>query len=203
MNVWICGDSFGVPDPEYGTCWTELLATNHTITNVCQVCASNAMISRQVDAAIAAQPNYIIVLFSASTRGEVRHGKNIVPYSIHSLDATTPFDNHQLRVLQEYAVEFFDIDLAIYTNRCIIESVLYRLKSSGIPFLFDQGGFEHASYGGVGQYFQEFNNNRSAICLWDYTPTRAARAHRPYYHIPDYATHRMIADYYNEQLTKA
>ena len=191
--IYICGDSFGVSDPEYGVCWADLLAQHYPTTNLAQVCASNLMIAQQVDQAIAAKPDFIIVLFTASTRGETQFNGRVTPYSIHSLDATTPFSEFQLKVLRDYTAEFFDIDLAIYRNQCIIESVLHRLENSGIDFLFDQGGFEHRSYGGVGQYFSSYDRWRSAVCLWDYANVRT---HRPYYHIQDPERHQMIANYY-------
>lgn len=198
--IYICGDSFGVSDPDYGVCWSDLLAEQFKIINLAEVCASNLMIAQQVDRAIAANADYIIVLFTASTRGQTRYRGRVTPYSIHSLDVTTPFSEFQLSVLRDYTAEFFDLDLAIYQNQCIIESVLHRLQNSSIPFCFDQGGFEHVSYGGVGHYFQQYDQYRSSICLWDFA---TKRTHRPYYHITDPAQHRAIADYYTDQIQYA
>ena len=90
--------------------------------------------------------------------------------------------------------EFFDLDLAIHRDKLIIEATLQRLVDSGIPFLFDQGGLEHPSYGGVGTYFIKYNEYRSKHCLWDHANTRDLR---PYFHIQDQSIHDMIADYYN------
>lgn len=191
--IYICGDSFGVIDSDYGPCWVDLLSANVEIQNLAQVCASNLMVARQVDQAIAAAPDGIIVLFTAVTRGETRYQGQITPYSIHSLDSTTPFSEFQLSVLRNYTAEFFDLELAIYRNQCIIEAVLHRLVCSQIPFVFDQGGFEHLSYGSVKKYFAEYNQYRSDICLWDYADSRT---HRPYYHIKNFATHQLIANYY-------
>jgi hypothetical protein len=70
---------------------------------------------------------------------------------------------------------------------------------SAIPFVWDQGGFEHASMGGQGRYFGEYAHTRSEICLWDFARTRE---YRPYYHITDPVLHQRIADYYNEWITK-
>jgi len=198
--IYICGDSFGVSDPDYGVCWADLLADRFRVTNLAEVCASNLMIAQQVDLAIAAKPDYVIVLFTASTRGETQYQGRVTPYSIHSLDATTPFSEFQLSVLKNYTAEFFDLDLAIYQNQCIIESVLHRLNSSGVSFCFDQGGFEHPSYSHACDYFAEFQQHRSDICLWDFA---TSRTHRPYYHITDPAQHRAIADYYTEQIQHA
>lgn len=193
--LYICGDSFAVPDLAYGLCWVDYLQTllpTHEIVNLSQVCASNLMISQQVDQAIT-HADQIIVLCTASTRNQTRlHGK-IVPYSIHSLDSTTPFTNQQLGVLDAYTQEFFDLDLAIYQNQCIIESMLQRLTDSNRSFLWDQGGFEHPSYGGTQEYFAKWHGCRSDCNLWDHAKTRS---HRPYYHITDATIHQQVAEYY-------
>ena len=195
--LYICGDSFAVPDPAYGQCWVDYLQQmipTHHIINLSRVCASNLMISQQVDQAIP-HADQIIVLCTASTRSQTRLNEQVVPYSIHSLDRTTPFSTRQLAVLKSHTREFFDLDLAIYENQCIIESMLQRLTDSGRPFVWDQGGFEHASYGGTGQYFAKWAQHRGSRNLWDYSITRS---HRPYYHITDDRVHREVADYYAE-----
>ena len=193
--LYICGDSFGVPDPAYGVCWVDYLqqlVPSYHIINLSRVCASNLMISQQVDQAIP-HADQIIVLCTASTRSQTRLNGQVVPYSIHSLDSTTPFTTRQLGALKSYTGEFFDLDLAIYLNQCIIESMLQRLTDSHRPFVWDQGGFEHASYGGTQQYFAKWSRRRSSRNLWDYTKSRE---HRPYYHITDDHVHRDVAEYY-------
>ena len=193
--LYICGDSFGVPDPEHGPCWVDYLARlvpTHHIINLSRVCASNLLISQQVDQAIVSA-NQIIVLCTASTRSQTRQNDQVVPYSIHSLDSTTPFTAEQLSILRNHTREFFDLDLAIYENQCIIESMLQRLTDSGRPFLWDQGGFEHASYGGTHEYFKKWSWRRSSKNLWDYAQSRE---HRPYYHITDPVVHQQVARYY-------
>jgi hypothetical protein len=150
------------------------------------------LISQQVDQAIKSA-DLIIVLCTASTRSQTRQNGQVIPYSVHSLDSTTPFNDHQLNVLRNYTGEFFDLDLAIYKNQCIIESMLQRLTDSNTPFVWDQGGFEHASYGGTQQYFAKWAWRRSSKNLWDYA--RAAE-YRPYYHITDDHVHRDVAEYY-------
>lgn len=191
--IYICGDSFGTADPEYGPMWADHLANQYAVRNLSRICSSNLMISRQLDQAIENQASYIILLCTSSTRGQTRIKNDVVPYSIHSLDHTTPFNNNQLNILKNYTAEFFDLELAIYENKCIIESMLSRLVASNIPFVFDQGGFEHRSYGGVGTYFTQYNKFKSQRNLWDYVDKRT---YRPYYHIVDTQTHIDVARYY-------
>lgn len=198
--IYICGDSFGTADPEYGPMWADHLANQYAVKNLSRICASNLMISQQLDQAIENQASYVILLCTSSTRSQTRIKNDVVPYSIHSLDHTTPFNNSQLSLLKNYTAEFFDLELAIYENKCIIESMLSRLVASNIPFVFDQGGFEHHSYGGVGTYFTQYNKFKSQHNLWDYVDKRTFR---PYYHIVDAQVHIDVAQYYagliNEQ----
>lgn len=191
--IYICGDSFGVPDPEYGPGWMDQIGAT---TNLCRVSASNLLIAQQVDRAIEAGAGKIIVLFTSSTRSEKIQNGAAIPFSWHTASSTTtPFDNRQLQILQDYFAEFYDLGLAIYTNQCIIEHTLARLDRSGIDYVWDQGGFEHPSMGG-GICFTEYNSTRSDLCLWDFSRTRE---YRPYYHITDAKIHQDIATYYKER----
>jgi hypothetical protein len=199
-QVYICGDSFGVSDPEYGKCWVDLLAEIYSVTNLSKVCATNSMISQQVDLAISANPDFIIGLGTSSTRQLVKFNNTVVPFSIYSIDDTTKFSKHQRDILKQYVSEFFDITTAVYENKCVIENTLQKLVDSTISFRFDQGGFEHPNFNGskIG-YFKKYKNYLSAINLWSYT---TARPHRPYYHITDISTHKDIANYYINEINK-
>lgn len=193
-RVYVCGDSFCVSDADYGPCWVDYLAQHRTVINLAQVAATNLMISMQVDQAITESADFIIVQGTACTRSQTRVDGRIVPFSYHTASkTTTPFNAAQLAALKNYYTEFFDLDIAIYENKCIIENTLTKLVNSKIPFLFDQGGFEHASFGSVIKYFTQFDQYRSKINLWNYARTRE---YRPYYHITDDAVHRQVAEYY-------
>jgi hypothetical protein len=196
-KVYVCGDSFCVSDLEYGECWVDLLGKDRDVTSLAQVSATNTLISMQVDQAIAENAEFIIVQGTSCTRGEKRHNGKLHPFSYHTASKiTTPFDSFSLQLIKEYYTEFFDLDLAIYQNKCIIENTLQKLVDSRIPFLFDQGGFEHLKFGAVNtNYFQKFDRYKSKINLWSYTVTQD---YRPYYHITDAKVHREITDYYLE-----
>ena len=196
-HIYICGDSFCVPDPAYGPCWVDLLSQQRLVTNLAQVSATNLLISQQVDQAIAEKADFVIVQGTTCTRSETAINDILVPWSwLSASSETTPFDTNQLRILKEYYVEFFNLDLAIYQNQCIIANTLQKLHDSGIEFLFDQGGFEHKKFGATSsEYFTKFNQYRSAINLWDYCDTMN---YRPYYHIKDPAVHETVARYYIE-----
>ena len=193
--IYICGDSFCVSDPEYGACWVDLLAQQRTVVNLAQVSATNLLISQQVDQAIAESADFVILHGTSCTRSEIKLNGKVVPYSFLTSNATnTKFDDRQLNIIREYYTEFFDLDLAIYHNQCIIQNTLQKLADSGIPFRFDQGGFEHSSFGATpAKYFGKFDHYRSAVNLWDYANTRD---YRPYYHIRDAQVHQQVAQYY-------
>lgn len=211
--IYICGDSFCASDPDYPeiTPWHEKISNTK---NLSRVCASNLLISLQVEHAIEEQANFIIVEFTSVTRGEVKFkdqtrkdlydrfydltdpkdSVDLSTYTVLTIEDAFALSEEQQNLLKKYNTEFFDLDLAIHRDKLIIEATLQRLVDSGIPFLFDQGGFEHPSYGGVETYFTKYNQYRSKYCLWDYADTRT---HRPYYHIQDQLVHDMISEYYN------
>jgi hypothetical protein len=211
-TLWICGDSFATPDPEYGAMWVDLLGkllgTDWRIVNHSSVAASNLLISIQVDAALRAKADYVIVLGTAVTRDHagIKHtagtllerfqAKDLVAYSIFRphRSALTVAEQQQIK---SYHDSFFDLDLAIYRDQCIIANMLDRLVDSGIPFLFDQGGFEHPGFGGTQTYFADYNQYRSAINLWDLGTTHEER---PYYHITNTVAHQCIAEYYSNAI---
>jgi len=228
-TVYICGDSFGCSDIEYPTTpWVELLRdqlSNCNLHNLSRVCASNLHIRLQVDRAIANKADFIIMLATTCTRGQGKIGwqkkinanlidrfytiggpdqdninKDLACYSINSLDETCVLNDRQIQIVRDYINHVFDLDLEIFQNKCIIESSLYALEKSQIPFLFDQGGFENPKFGVSLQkkYFTEFEHRRSEINLWsEFTNTMR---HRPYFHITDSEIHQRTANYYASKI---
>ena len=212
-SVYICGDSFCASDLDYVDIkpWHEQIDNT---TNLSRVCASNLLISLQVERAINDKATAIIVEFTSVTRGEVKFRErthedlydrfynlidpdkntNLSSYTVLAVEDAFALTNEQQELLKKYNKEFFDLDLAIHRDKLIIEATLQKLVDSNIPFKFDQGGFEHPGYGGVGTYFTKYKDYRSKYCLWDYANTRDLR---PYFHIQDQKVHDMIADYYN------
>lgn len=198
--IAVCGDSFCVPDVEYGTMWVELLGQHCDVRNYSQCTSTNLLIARQVEQALTDGAEFVIVHFTSCTRSEKLHNGHYVPFSYHTASVeTTPFSAKQLKILQEYYTEFFDLNLAIYQNAITIEHTLNRLLHSSVRFRFDQGGFEHQSYGGTGEYFKHYNQYRSKHNLWDYADKRHFR---PYYHIVDSRIHQQVADYYAQEIAK-
>lgn len=209
MKLYICGDSFCVPDPEYGTMWVDILhdqLPQVEIVNLAKVSASNMHISLQVDKALSVNPNAIICHFTSSTRRSYRvrasaaplieqfEKGDLVSYSIPTCTTLQPvLEKKHIDAIREYYFQYCDLDAEIYVNKCVIESVLWRLAHSDTSWKYDQGGFEHSSFGRNISYFQRFQSHRIPYNLWDYANSRS---YRPFYHIPDVKTHSKIADYY-------
>lgn len=190
-SVYICGDSFYCSDQESIIVpWHEQFER----TSLAQVCASNLLISLQVEQAIEKQADFIIVGFTSSLRSELMFEDKLVPFSWLSLDETTPFDQTTINNLKQL-FNNIDLDTEVKRNKLVIEATLQKLVDSKIAFLFDQGGFEHKSYEGVGEYFTKYDQYRSRVCLWDHADVRT---HRPYFHITDQTIHTQIADYYTK-----
>ena len=223
-TTYICGDSFATEDPDYKefyNLWHEQLDTD--VKNLASVCASNLLISLQVKRAIKNKADFIIVCFTSVTRSEVSYkssSKNLklldrfysltrednsdcdlTAYTIFVPSDALALNSKQQNLILEYNKNFYDLYLAIYRDSQIIENTLQKLVDSKIPFMFDQGGFEHPSYGDdVRKYFKKFNYYRSDINLWDFVDTRE---HRPYFHIQQQSVLNNVADYYNSRIKNA
>jgi len=228
-NIFICGDSFAYTDPEYGVCWVDILANllddQTKLINLSSVCASNLAIGIQVNHAIANQADYIIYLATSSVRNDIAFQKiksaeksfdrytdivkkdktkDLASYSIQTIaNASSLFTSDQLTILKQYHCEFFDIDLSIEQNHLLIEGTLSLLESSGIPFSFDQGGFENKKYTNLKSknYFKKYKKYFSGINLWDYVSLPPI--YRPYYHIIDPQVHQDIALHYYKLISNA
>lgn len=224
-KLYVCGDSFACHDPQHPVIpWVELLQDQlpgWTIHNLARVCASNLHIRLQIDKAIADQADYVIMLATSCVRGQGKIGhrlqnhmdlidrfyeigaqqhinddKDLVCFSINRLDNTCVLDSKQLRIVKDFRDHVFDLELEIYQNKCIIESTLYALEKSQIPYVFDQGGFENPKFGVQDdkKYFTDFDHRRSEINLW--SESDQPLQHRPYFHITDANIHRRAAKYY-------
>lgn len=224
-KIFICGDSFGSTDPLYpGLSWAELLESklpdNYQLINLSAVAASNLHISLQIDYSILNAADFIIYLATASFRGEVKFAevsdydnlldrfvtigknnhlqKNLTTFSYLSLDNNNFLNNNQKQIIKSFYVNCIDENLLIYQNKCIIENALQKLVNSNIPFVFDQGGFEHPKFTTEKKkYFENYKNYFSALNLWDYVEYRALR---PYFHITNQTINQNIANYYYKKI---
>lgn len=212
-TVYVCGDSFATPDPAYGPMWVEILARqlepDYQVVNKSTVSASNLLVAVQVDHAIKSQADYVIVLATTCTRNQVLvqaptrqdlmarfDQRELISYSIFRTYRSALNDADRQQV-HNFHRRYDDLELNIFRDYNILLGTLHRLTQSGIPFLFDQGGFEHPRFGGRGGYFAEFVPVLSKYNAWDYSTTVDER---PYYHIQDTTIHELLARYYAEQI---
>ena len=218
-KIYICGDSFGSYDPDYpGLSWHEKLekklSPQFKIINFSKVCASNLMISLQVDKAIKEQANFVIVMGTSVLRDEVKLNdtesdlelvdrfvditsnnnldtQNLISYTMLNINQDFLSNAHNTLALYN---KLKDLNLLIYKDQCIIENTLQKLVDSNIPFIFDQGGFENLQYGAIkNSYFEKFKKYQSKKNLWNYCHNRPFR---PYYHLIDNNITDEIAQYY-------
>ena len=204
--IYVCGDSFNTSDKDYpNQSWYDKFST---------------LVNLQVDCAIKQKASFIIVSFTSVTRSEVCYttdrktdnlldrfysltcedntDRDLTSYTIWAPNHARALTKEQQKLVEKYNKEFFDLDLAIYKDHIIIDHTLQKLKSSGIPFLFDQGGFEHPSYSTANnKYFTEYDQYRSLYNLWDYVPVRSLR---PYFHVTDSNLNNKIAQYYSSKV---
>jgi hypothetical protein len=217
-QIYICADSFGCYDPDYpGMSWHEKLEKKlpqFKIINFSKVCASNLMISLQVDKAIIEQADFVISMGTSVLRDEVKitNIESKLPLvdrfvditSDNNLDTQNLISYTMLNINQEFLSKvndtltaykkLKDLELLIYKDQCIIENTLQKLVDSNIPFVFDQGGFENPQYGAIKNcYFEKFKKYQSKKNIWNYTSNRSFR---PYYHLIDDNITDEIAQYY-------
>jgi hypothetical protein len=225
-HIYICGDSFACQDPDSSVRpWPDLLQDSlpaeFKIENLSIVCASNFLIRLQVDRAIKNKADFIIMFCTSSTRNQgtlkrsgqgdmldrfyrIGEGNNesrdLACYSFLSIDDTCVFDQMQMETIRSYHREVCDLNLSIKENQFIIESSLYCVRESGIPFIWDQGGFENPIFGGpaIQDYFPEFAKYRSEKNIWNLAGR--IKSHRPYFHIVDQAAHVELAEYYRTKI---
>ena len=230
-KIYICGDSFGCPDlgweiDPWPVLLQQKLGADYEITNFSISCASNFLIRIQVDLAIDAEADFIIMLATTCTRSQGKlknkktqykniydrfcrigqldldeHKRDLACYSMRSLDETCVFSGTELNTLKEYRTDIFDLELSVLENQFIIESSLHKIKNYDIPFLFDQGGFENPIFGDVyhDNYFAEFSNNKTEINQWTMAH-QLLKPRQPHFHIVDAESHSKIANYYRQKI---
>lgn len=223
MKIYVCGDSFCCCDidwPEYS--WVERLqhklGERGQVISLARRCASNFFARLQIDKAIQAGADFIVLSATSSFRQEVRFqsanhkhvdlydrfidlqheevGLDLATYSLLSLDDSTRFGQEQLHLLQEYHKNFFDADLEIVRNWHVIQGSLDAMTRAQVPFLFSPGGFEHHSYAGsrdINFYWRNYLDQIPTINLWDHAQQRGGFS-RPYFHVQDQAVLEEFAD---------
>jgi hypothetical protein len=223
-RLFICGDSFCFPDPQYGPCWVDLIQIarpNIEIVNLSSPGASNYLISLQVQHALENKSNWIIYHATSSIRQEFSISRNIAtkdsidrywnPLSKQNkavvsnswISATRNTDDLLLegdQTIKRFFTEYIDLPSMINKNYIFIDYTL-KLLDSSLPrsqWAWSPGGFEHKNFSdSVSWDFSNFQNRICKINLWDdYDNSKM----RPYYHVTDPEIHQKVCETYLQML---
>ena len=224
-KLFICGDSFCFPDPEYGPCWVDFLQEarpNIEIVNLSSPGASNYLISLQVQHALKNGCEWVIYHATSSIRQEFSiktenitkdnikrywnphstKNKSVISASWVSANRNTNnllSDDHQF--IKKFFSEYIDIPSMINKNYIFIDYTLKLLNStlSNSKWAWSSGGFEHKNFTNATTWnFSDFENRQCKINLWDKYDNSQVR---PYYHVTDQIIHKKICDLYLDMLS--
>jgi hypothetical protein len=225
-KLYICGDSFGTLDSEYGSSWAESFAKLHPnvdIVNLCVSGASNYHIHLQVKTAIKEHCDYLIYLATSSIRQEFAlqqdvnfHGHDSInrywniqnPDNSKSVISTSwvrpqerVYNEKQQHDILDFFGHYMDFVSVIEKNYIFIDYTLMLINKE-LPrdsWAWTRGGFEHKTWGDNNRKwdFSNFNDREITINLWDYYDPKTIR---PYYHINDTKIIKKVCDQYSTML---
>lgn len=223
-TLYICGDSFCSPDPDYGPCWVDLLIEQRTdldIVNLASPGASNYLIALQIEQALNNNCDYLIYHATSSIRQEFSCGqgvlepdnlqrywtpiskqnKTVMSGSWMSINRNNDVFNQQdQKIVLDFFAKYIDFPSQIKKNYFLIDYALEKISRhpSLKNWVWSQGGFEHPKFGGHGQWnFSKFALHESAINLWD---DFDRDLWRPWYHITDISVHKQVCEHYQAML---
>ena len=223
MNLYICGDSFCVPDPTYGQGWFDYFQQRHpniNITNLAISGASNYHIYLQVKCALEQGCDYLIYHATSSIRDEFRlipddeSEDSLARYAIPDEDSKAPMvcgswinlhrhfqsvlSKKQLKIKDEFFTQFVDLPNLIEKNFIFILHTLKLLEDSDTKWSWTQGGFEHKSFSSKEYFnFLPFRSKECHFNLWDYGDTSVLR---PLFHVVDEEVNLAVSDSYSKLL---
>jgi len=225
-KLYICGDSFGTVDSEYGASWSEEFATmypNLDIVNLCVSGASNYHIHLQVKHAIENRCDYLIYLATSSIRQEfileedtdfcghdafdrywniqsASDKKNVISTSWVRPQERV-YNEKQQRDILDFFGQYIDFVGVIEKNYIFIDYTLMLIKEKlpGNSWAWTRGGFEHKLWGENNRQwdFSNFNDREIAINLWDYYDPKVIR---PYYHVTNTEVIKKVCNQYSTML---
>jgi len=202
-NVLICGDSFGVVDPDYpGLHFSEkiLNATPPVfeLNNLAHGGDSNALITLQLMQGLQFKPDFVIVLFTSTHRHETDKDVNVHYPKDLKVDELNEFRHNRYSTQQgsknsinhnlvdQWNSQYISDDFEIMKNYFLIHYCLQSLKEHKIPFCYSIGGMKHAiNYSAiVDKHFIKDNiinytDQSLKINLWNHNNNKE----RPYFHV--------------------
>jgi hypothetical protein len=211
-KILICGDSFGVTDPDYpGLHWSEKIlnfSSNYEIINLSTGGCSNALITLQLLQGLKLNPDFVILSFTAPGRYEYDNNKSAIPTDItgdgiaHYIKkryTSNTFESNKEK--NKITVQWVDgcssDNMEHLKNYFMILFCLMTLKIEKIPFCFSLGGFEYSQ-----DYALFLKNNYIKNSILEYQECEIFTnlwAHvdhntRPYFHVADPAVQTLYAN---------
>jgi hypothetical protein len=224
LILFVCGDSFCFPDPDYGLSWVDLIQKsrpNIEIINLSSPGASNYLISLQVQHALKNNCDRIIYHATSSIRQEFsiaqhtatkdsinrywnlmsKNNKSVVSASwISATRYTDELLSDEDQIIKKFFTEYIDLPSMINKNYIFIDYTL-KLLDSFLPrsqWAWSPGGFENKKFSdSISWDFANFQDRMCKINLWDdYDNSKM----RPYYHVTDPTIHQRVCELYLQML---
>ena len=209
-KLYICGDSFGTSDPDYGMSWSDTFTKMHPeldIINLCVSGASNYHIYLQVKHAIDNKCDFLVYLATSSIRCEFMISSDLNASGHDSIDRywniqqpdnkniistswvrpqEKVYNNNQRNDILNFFGQYVDFVSVIEKNYIFMDYTLMLIKKS-LPtdsWAWTRGGFEHSTWGDNNRQwdFSNFLDKEITTNLWDYYQPEIIR---PYYHVTD------------------
>jgi hypothetical protein len=201
-RVLICGDSFGVIDPEYPDLHFSEKILNasppvYELNNLCHGGDSNALIVLQLMQGLQFNPDFVILLFTTPHRHEVDNDDNIYYPTDVSLEALQSFrherytttccinDAGRSKLINSWNAEIISDDFEILKNYFLMNYCFMLLEKHRIPFCYSVGGMASTDYSSVidknfiKNYLNDYSSLALKINLWNHKSNNR----RPYFHV--------------------
>lgn len=220
--IYICGDSFSVPDPNAGLMWVDMIKSKLPVVNLAVPGASNYLIYLQVKHAIENGAEHIIYQATSSIRQEFafaedskikdsycRYHNPVVSSNEYSMICGSWHNvgQHHSKVLSKedndnianFSVRFFDIANAIEKNYIYILHTLNLISKANLKsWAWSRGGFEHKNFKDSTVWnFSHYDQHEVDVNLWDYYDNSVAQ---PVFHITNQGVHQTVCNQYIKML---
>jgi hypothetical protein len=202
-NVLICGDSFGVTDPDYPEVHFSEKILNTTppvfkLNNLAHGGDSNALITLQLMQGLQFKPDFVILLFTTTHRHETDNDISVYYPKDLNFDELNKFrhlrystgskkknivDNN---LVERWSAKFLSDDFEILKNYFLIHYCLQSLKEHKIPFCYSLGGMKYGiDYSSIvdknfiKNNLIDYTDQLLKINLWNHNNNKE----RPYFHV--------------------
>lgn len=205
-TVLICGDSFGVTDPDFPDLHFSEKILNATppvfeLHNLCNGGDSNGLIALQLMQGLQFNPDFVILLFTTPHRHEMDKDTGVYYPTEVSLPALKAFrhdrytttcyvndktsDNSKL--INDWNTKIVSDDFEILKSYFLMNYCFQLLEKHNIPFCYSVGGMASTNYAPIinknfiKNYLNDYDTQSLKINLWYHNSNKP----RPYFHVED------------------